>query len=70
MSKADRRAGPVLFVGNELTPCQVDKLGLGARFDRNPRGRKRLEGFVAVRLQDGVPEWRAQGLPVALGEAP
>jgi rhodanese-related sulfurtransferase len=30
----------------------------------------RSHGFAAVRLEDGVPEWRAQGLPVAVGEAP
>lgn len=30
----------------------------------------RSHGFAAVRLEDGVPEWRAQGLPVAIGEAP
>ena len=29
----------------------------------------RSRGFVAVRLEDGVPEWRAAGLPVAVGEA-
>ena len=27
------------------------------------------KGFRAVRLEDGVPEWRAQGLPVVVGEA-
>jgi rhodanese-related sulfurtransferase len=30
----------------------------------------RSRGFAAVRLEDGLPEWRAQGLPVAVGEAP
>ena len=29
----------------------------------------RSHGFAAVRLEDGVPEWRAQGLPVTVGEA-
>lgn len=29
----------------------------------------RKEGFEAVRLEDGVPEWRARGLPIAVGEA-
>ena len=29
----------------------------------------RAKGFRAVRLEDGVPEWRAQGLPVVVGEA-
>ena len=29
----------------------------------------RARGFRAVRLEDGVPEWRAQGLPVVVGEA-
>jgi rhodanese-related sulfurtransferase len=28
------------------------------------------KGFRAMRLEDGVPEWRAQGLPIAVGEAP
>lgn len=28
------------------------------------------KGFRAARLEDGVPEWRAQGLPVAIGEEP
>ena len=28
----------------------------------------RSRGFRAVRLEDGVPDWRARGLPVALGE--
>lgn len=27
-------------------------------------------GFRAMRLEDGVPEWRAQGLPVTVGQAP
>jgi len=30
----------------------------------------RSHGFVAVRLEDGVPEWRAEGLPITVGEAP
>lgn len=30
----------------------------------------RAKGFQAVRLKDGVPDWRAQGLPVAVGEQP
>jgi rhodanese-related sulfurtransferase len=30
----------------------------------------RSRGFAAARLADGVPEWRARGLPVAVGEAP
>jgi ArsR family transcriptional regulator len=30
----------------------------------------RAKGFKAMRLEDGVPEWRAQGLPVAVGEEP
>lgn len=30
----------------------------------------RARGFRAARLDDGVVEWRAQGLPVAVGEAP
>jgi rhodanese-related sulfurtransferase len=29
----------------------------------------RAKGLRAVRLEDGVPEWRAQGLPVAVGTA-
>jgi rhodanese-related sulfurtransferase len=29
----------------------------------------RAKGFRAARLEDGVPEWRAQGLPVTAGEA-
>jgi rhodanese-related sulfurtransferase len=28
------------------------------------------KGFRATRLEDGVPEWRAHGLPVTVGEAP
>jgi rhodanese-related sulfurtransferase len=28
----------------------------------------RARGFKAVRLEDGVPDWRARGLPVATGE--
>lgn len=28
------------------------------------------KGFRARRLEDGIPEWRAQGLPVTVGEAP
>lgn len=28
----------------------------------------RKRGFDAVRLEDGVPDWRARGLPVATGE--
>jgi rhodanese-related sulfurtransferase len=28
----------------------------------------KAKGFRAQRLEDGVPEWRAQGLPVATGE--
>lgn len=28
----------------------------------------RAQGFDAVRLEDGVPEWRARGLEVALGD--
>ena len=28
----------------------------------------RAQGFHAVRLEDGVPDWRARGLPVAEGE--
>jgi len=28
----------------------------------------RARGFRAVRLEEGVPEWRAQGLPVVVGE--
>jgi rhodanese-related sulfurtransferase len=27
-------------------------------------------GFRAVRLEDGVPDWRARGLPIAVGEQP
>jgi len=30
----------------------------------------RSRGLCAVRLDDGVPEWRAGGLPVAAGEQP
>ena len=30
----------------------------------------KAKGFRARRLEDGVPEWRAQGLPVAVGEDP
>lgn len=30
----------------------------------------RAKGFQATRLEDGIPEWRAQGLPVAVGEQP
>lgn len=30
----------------------------------------KAKGFHAMRLEDGVPEWRAQGLPVAVGEEP
>ena len=29
----------------------------------------RARGFKARRLEDGFPEWRAAGLPVATGEA-
>jgi rhodanese-related sulfurtransferase/DNA-binding transcriptional ArsR family regulator len=29
--------------------------------------RLRARGFRAVRLEDGVPDWRARGLPVAVG---
>ena len=28
----------------------------------------RARGFQAVRLEDGIPEWRAGGLPAAAGE--
>jgi rhodanese-related sulfurtransferase len=28
----------------------------------------KAKGFRAMRLEDGVPEWRAQGLPVSVGE--
>lgn len=31
--------------------------------------RLRLRGFTAMRLQDGFPEWKAAGLPVAAGAA-
>ena len=30
----------------------------------------RANGFRAVRLEQGVPEWRAEGFPVAVGEEP
>jgi len=30
----------------------------------------RARGFQAVRLKDGVPEWRAEGLPIEVGEEP
>ena len=30
----------------------------------------RAKGFRAMRLEDGVPEWRAQGFPVAAGAEP
>jgi len=30
----------------------------------------RAKGFRAVRLEDGVPEWRALGFPIVAGEAP
>jgi ArsR family transcriptional regulator len=30
----------------------------------------RARGFKARRLEDGLPEWRAAGLPVAIGAAP
>jgi rhodanese-related sulfurtransferase/predicted transcriptional regulator len=30
----------------------------------------RTKGFRAVRMEHGVPEWRAEGLPVAVGEEP
>ena len=30
----------------------------------------RAHGFDAVRLEDGVPDWRARGLPVALRDGP
>ena len=29
----------------------------------------RARGFNAVRLEDGVPEWRSRGLPIEMGEA-
>ncbi|MCW5979727.1 MAG: ArsR family transcriptional regulator [Bryobacteraceae bacterium] len=29
----------------------------------------RKRGFTAFRLEDGVPDWQARGLPVAVGEA-
>jgi rhodanese-related sulfurtransferase len=28
----------------------------------------RKKGFRAIRLEDGVPDWRAHGLPVAVGQ--
>lgn len=28
----------------------------------------RRKGFRAIRLEDGVPDWRARGLPIAVGE--
>jgi rhodanese-related sulfurtransferase len=28
----------------------------------------RKKGFRAIRLEDGVSDWRARGLPVAVGE--
>jgi ArsR family transcriptional regulator len=31
--------------------------------------RLRARGFKARRLQDGLPEWRAAGLPVVTGDA-
>lgn len=30
----------------------------------------KAKGFRALRLEDGVPEWRAHGLPVAIGNEP
>ena len=30
----------------------------------------RAKGFRAIRMEQGVPEWRAEGLPVAVGEEP
>lgn len=33
-------------------------------------GRLRARGFRALRLEDGVPDWRARGLPVAVGLEP
>ena len=30
----------------------------------------RTKGFRAVRMEHGVPEWRSEGLPVAVGEEP
>jgi len=30
----------------------------------------KAKGFRALRLEDGVPEWRAEGLPVAVGNKP
>ncbi|HWP38276.1 MAG TPA: metalloregulator ArsR/SmtB family transcription factor [Gemmatimonadales bacterium] len=32
--------------------------------------RLRARGFRALRLEDGVPDWRARGLPVAAGSEP
>lgn len=29
----------------------------------------RSHGFKAVRLEDGVPDWRAEGFPITIGEA-
>lgn len=31
-------------------------------------GRLRARGYRAVRLEDGVPDWRARGFPIAVGE--
>jgi ArsR family transcriptional regulator len=31
--------------------------------------RLRALGFKALRLEDGIPDWRARGLPVAVGAA-
>lgn len=31
-------------------------------------GRLRAHGFRALRLEDGIPDWRARGLPVAVGK--
>ena len=30
----------------------------------------RAKGFQAVRLDEGILDWRARGLPVAIGERP
>ena len=30
----------------------------------------RTRGFKALRLEDGIPDWRAQGFRVAVGEQP
>jgi len=30
----------------------------------------RARGYRAIALVDGIAEWRAQGLPVAVGDAP